>query len=497
MKLIELLKKANITESIENCANIEVNISGICYDTRNIRQGELFVAIRGYQTDGHKYIEQAVENGAVFIICEEAPGISVPHVVVKDSRKALATISAVWFGHPAKKLKILGVTGTNGKTSVTNLVKHIIEHCSDSKVGLIGTNGNFIGDRELPSEHTTPESYEMQKLLDKMVVEGCKYVVMEVSSHALQLSRVFGIKYDVGVFTNLTPDHLDFHGTMENYAKAKALLFENCDVSVINTDDQYSPIMKEHAVGRVMTYAVNDVTADLVGKDVKLQADKVDFCAVAVGSIDRVELPIPGLFSVYNALAAIAATVLLGFDIESIAPTLKLYSGVKGRAEVIPTGNDYTVLIDYAHTPDALENIITTVRGFAEGRVVTIFGCGGDRDKKKRPLMGDIATKLSDFVIITTDNPRSEKPGEIIDEIVSGINEPKSKYKVIESREEAICRALDELRTKDVLIIAGKGHETYQVIGNEKIHFDDREIVAEHLRKNRVNMRKQPVEDLD
>ena len=494
MKLKKLLEKVDI---IENQSDIEMNVSGICYDTRAMRRGELFVAIRGFETDGHKYIEAAVESGAICVICEETPKVSIPYIIVPDSRKALALISSVWFEYPANKMKIVGVTGTNGKTSVTNLIKHIIEKCSTSKVGLIGTNGNFIGNRELATEHTTPESYEMQKLLDKMVVEGCEYVVMEVSSHALQLSRVYGIEYDVGIFTNLTPDHLDFHGTMEKYALAKALLFENCKISVINMDDEYAPIMAEHAAGAVMTYSLNDVTVDLVGKDVKLQSDKVDFCIVAVGSINRVELPIPGLFSVYNALASIAATVLLGFDVNDIAPSLKSYVGVKGRAEVIPTGRDYTVLVDYAHTPDALENIINTVRGFATGKVVTVFGCGGDRDKKKRPLMGKIATELSDLVIITTDNPRTEEPKMIIDEIVSGITESKTKYEIIENRTNAICKALDKLHSGDVLIIAGKGHETYQIIGNEKVHFDDREVVSEHLRKLRIDMRKEPVEDLD
>jgi len=494
MKLKKLLEKVDV---IENHSDIEMSISGICYDTRAIRNGELFVAIRGFETDGHKYIANAVQNGASCIICEEAPDVSTPYIIVEDSRKALAAISAVWFDYPATKMKLVGVTGTNGKTSVTNLIKHIIEECSASKVGLIGTNGNFIGDRELATEHTTPESYEMQKLLDKMVVEGCEYVVMEVSSHALQLSRVYGIEYDVGIFTNLTPDHLDFHGTMEKYALAKALLFENCKISVINMDDEYAPIMTGHAAGAVMTYSINDVTVDLVGKDVKLQVDKVDFCVVAVGSINRVELPIPGLFSVYNALASIAATVLLGFDIDNIAPALKSYLGVKGRAEVVPTGHDYTILVDYAHTPDALENIIKTVRGFAVGRVITVFGCGGDRDKQKRPLMGKIATELSDLTIITTDNPRTEDPSEIISEIVSGVNDLKSIYKVIECREKAICSALDELKSGDVLIIAGKGHETYQIVGNEKHHFDDREVVTEHLRKLRVDMRKESVEDLD
>ena len=494
MILKNLLEKVDI---IENSSDLEMSVVGICYDSRHIRNGELFVAIRGFKTNGHEYIADVVQKGASCIICEEIPNVSTPYILVKDSRKALAAISAVWFGYPARKMKIVGVTGTNGKTSVTNLVKHIIENCSASKVGLIGTNGNFIGDRELSTEHTTPESYEMQKLLDKMVFEGCEYVIMEVSSHALQLSRVYGIEYDVGVFTNLTPDHLDFHGTMENYALAKAILFENCRVSVINTDDQYAVIMAEHVAGATMTYAIDDVDADLVGKDVKLQADKVDFCAVAVGSINRVELPIPGLFSVYNALASIAVAILLGFNIDNIALSLKSYVGVKGRAEVIPTGHEYTVLVDYAHTPDALENIITTVQGFVNGKIVTVFGCGGDRDKTKRPQMGKIATELSDVTVITTDNPRTEDPSKIIEEIVAGIESKSATYEVIENRKTAICHALDKLETGDVMIIAGKGHETYQIFGNEKIHFDDREVVTEHLKQLRVDMRKKPVEDLD
>ena len=494
MKFGKLLENVEVLE-IE--ADLNADITGFCYDTRVMRDGELFIAIRGYETDGHKYIKEAVDKGAVCIICEEAPPVPVQYVIVKDSRKALAAMSAVWFRFPAEKLKLIGVTGTNGKTSVTNLIKHIIEKCSSSKVGLIGTNGNFIGDRELQTDFTTPESYEMQKLLDKMVLEGCEYVVMEVSSHALYLSRVFGIEYDIGVFTNLSPDHLDFHGTMEEYARVKSLLFPNCKRSVINIDDEYAPLMIEKSAGAIMTYAINNSSADLVGKDVKLQAEKIDFCAVAVGSINRVELSIPGIFSVYNSLASIAVSVLLGFDIDSITPTLQSYEGVKGRAEVIPTGHDFTVLIDFAHTPDALRNIITAVRGYTKGRVITVFGCGGDRDKAKRPLMGQIATELSDYSIITSDNPRTEDPRVIISEIVTGIIDKDAAYMIIENRRDAICTALESLETGDVLLIAGKGHETYQILGKEKIHFDDREVVADHIKQIRVESRKQTVEELD
>ncbi|MCL2820073.1 MAG: UDP-N-acetylmuramoyl-L-alanyl-D-glutamate--2,6-diaminopimelate ligase [Oscillospiraceae bacterium] len=489
-KLIENIEKISIH------ADVDKDITGICYDTRTIRSGELFVAIKGYQTDGHEYINDAVSKGAVCIVCEEVPEISVEYILVKDSRKALALISAEWFGHPAKALSIIGVTGTNGKTSVTNLIKHIIESLSETKVGLIGTNGNFIGDRELPASHTTPESYEIQKLLEKMTLEGCKYVVMEVSSHALYLSRVYGIEFTVGVFTNLTPDHLDFHGTMDEYASAKSMLFPSCNKSVINIDDDYADQMAGKSKGPVITYAVNKSSADIVGKDIKLQADKIEFCILATGSITRAELPIPGMFSVYNTLAAIGATVLLGFDIEDIAPSINSFHGVKGRAEVVPTGYEFTVLIDFAHTPDALRNIISSVRNFAKGRVLTVFGCGGDRDKTKRPLMGLIVTELSDYTIVTSDNPRNENPGSIIDDIIRGLPDTK-QFTAIENRRDAICTAIDMLKPDDVLIIAGKGHETYQIHGSEKIHFDDREVVLEHIKQLRIETRKKIVEDLD
>jgi UDP-N-acetylmuramoyl-L-alanyl-D-glutamate--2,6-diaminopimelate ligase len=494
MLLREIINKTSVKDVV---ADPDIDIRGVSHDTRVLRAGELFVAIKGYESDGHHYIAEAVEKGAVCIVCEKAPELSTPYILVDDSRKALATVSAAWFGYPASKLKLIGVTGTNGKTSVTNLIKRIIEKCSDAKVGLIGTNGNLIGDRELHTEHTTPESYDMQKLLDKMSLEGCEYVVMEVSSHALYLSRVHGIEYDVGVFTNLSPEHLDFHKTMEAYADAKSLLFMSCRESVINIDDAYAPLMIERAAGNVMTYAVNDMSADLVGKDIKLEADKVEFCSLAIGSLDRVEMPIPGLFSVYNALAAIAAAKLLGFGTADIVSSLRLCEGVKGRAEIVPTGRAYTVLIDYAHTPDALGNIITAVRGFARGKVITLFGCGGDRDKAKRPLMGRLATELSDFVIVTSDNPRTEVPGKIIDDILSGMEDTSTPFRVIENRREAICRALDDLQTGDVLILAGKGHETYQILGKDKIHFDEREVVADYLKQQRAEERKQVVEGLD
>ena len=479
MKLKKLLTNVNIAKA---AADLDIEVHGVSFDTRSLRAGELFVAIRGHETDGHEYIASAVNSGAVCVICEKAPAAAIPYILVEDARKALALVSANWFGEPAKKLKIIGVTGTNGKTTVTNLIKRVIEDCAGVKAGLIGTNAVMIGDEEIPAAHTTPESYTVHELMAKMVKDGCKYVVMEVSSHALYFDRVYGIEFDVGVYTNLSPDHLDLHGTMENYAQTKAKLFSISRQSAINIDDEYAPVMLESASGSVLTYAVKDNTAELMAKSVKLHAGKVDFCALTIGNLHRVELNIPGMFMVYNALAAIAAAALLGFDIESVAAVLQTCRGVKGRAEIVPTDRDFTVLIDYAHTPDALENIIATVREFTQGRVITLFGCGGDRDNAKRPLMGEIAAKLSDFIVVTSDNPRTEEPGAIIEEIMVGVNNVKNaRKKVIENRRDAIHWALQNAQPKDVLILAGKGHETYQQIGKEKIHFDEREVVAEFL----------------
>ncbi|MCL2125289.1 MAG: UDP-N-acetylmuramoyl-L-alanyl-D-glutamate--2,6-diaminopimelate ligase [Oscillospiraceae bacterium] len=489
MKLGELLKKVDIVEA---GAFMDNEICGVCFDSRKLLPGELFVAIRGYESDGHAFINDAMRKGAACIVCEEKPEaaggtcIAVPYVIVNDSRVALALVSAAWFGMPADKLKIIGVTGTNGKTTVTTLIKQVLERCSGSKVGLIGTNGVLIGSRELPAERTTPESFEIHRLLAEMLRDGCEYVVMEVSSHALYLKRVFGIEFEVGVFTNLSQDHQDFHDSMEEYALVKSKLFSACRSAAINIDDEHAPVMMEHALCKRLTYAIKDDAADLVAKNVKLHSDSVDFSALSIGSLNRVVLGIPGMFSIYNALAVIAAAMLLGFDAELSASALRTCCGVKGRAEVVPTGGDYSVLIDYAHTPDALENIITAARGFSNGRVVTLFGCGGDRDKLKRPVMGRIAAEFSDFVIVTSDNPRTEEPSAIINEILAGMDGTATPYIVIENRREAIYWALDNAQPDDVLILAGKGHEAYQIFGKEKRHFDEREVVAEHLGGSRL-----------
>ena len=480
MKLKELLIDI---ETLGIFADLDAELSDISYDSRKVKKGGAFVAVKGFESDGHKYIGQAVKAGAELVICEQEPDIKVPYVLVENSRLALALMSKNFFGNPAGEMKLIGLTGTNGKTTSTMLIKHMLEECTGEKTALIGTNQNMIGEKVLETERTTPESYELQKLLRQMADESCKFVVMEVSSHSLALDRVAGLHFEAAVFTNLTQDHLDFHGTMEEYAGAKALLLERCEKAAINIDDEWGGYMCERAKCPVLTYSEEKLEADLIAKDIRLSPWDVKFLALAGGSLERVTLDIPGRFSVYNAMSVISAGLLLEIPLPEICASLKTAKGVKGRVELVPTPEDFTILIDYAHTPDALENVIKSMKEVSEGRVVALFGCGGDRDKSKRHLMGDIAVSEADCAIITSDNPRTEDPRAIIEDILSGVKGPKSRYKVIPDRAEAIAYAIDSHQTGDIIILAGKGHETYQIIGKEKYHMDEREIVAEHLAK--------------
>lgn len=473
MKLKELLKDVEIKKTYNE---EDVEVTGVCYNSQKSEKGYVFVAIKGYATDGHKYVKSACEMGAAAVIAQEyTEGISVPQIIVEDSRIAEAQVSANFFGNPSKKFKLIGITGTNGKTTCTYLIKHILE-AHGAKVGLIGTNQNMIGNKVLETGRTTPDSFELQKLFFQMAHEKMEYVVMEVSSHALALNRVFGCGFAVGAFTNLTQDHLDFHGTMENYAAAKAKLFEISDAAVINIDDEYGAEMAR-GCGAKYTYGIDSGCA-LRAENVNLHESGVDF---TVGGTEF-SLGIPGRFSVYNALCAIGVAEALGIDRELAAKALADASGVKGRAEVVKTGTDYTVMIDYAHTPDGIENILKTVRGFAKGRVVILFGCGGDRDNTKRPIMGRMAGELADYCIVTSDNPRTEEPGKIIDMIIPGVEETGTPYTVIENRRDAIEYALKNAKKDDVIVLAGKGHETYQILHDGKIHFDEREIIHEILK---------------
>ena len=465
--------------------NTDIGISGICYDSRKVKPGDVFVCIVGFETDGHKYIGAALEKGAGVIVVQngaEIPAISEEITVVytDDTRSALASLGAAFYGHPERDLKIIGVTGTNGKTTVTTLIKSVLEF-EGKTVGLIGTNKNMIGARELQAERTTPESLELFELFAEMRDEGVEYVVMEVSSHSLELSRVHGITFSVGAFTNLTQDHLDFHKTMENYFLAKQKLFSVSEAGVVNIDDKAGKRILEAASCPVKSIAI-DAQADFSASNIRISARGVVFELTYEKKKYTVRLGIPGKFSVYNALVALATLVGAGINVERAIEGLTFAQGVMGRCETVYTGTDYSVIIDYAHTPDGLENIISTVKEFAEGRVVTLFGCGGDRDKTKRPQMGEIAARLSDFVIVTSDNPRTEVPGSIIEDIMVGVLKAPCEYVVIENRREAIGYALKNAKPGDCVILAGKGHETYQIIGKEKLHFDEREVVKEALK---------------
>lgn len=478
MNLSELLKSINPTE-VTGSDGME--ISGIAFNSAEVKPGNLFVCISGFKTDGHKYAPDAVKRGAAAVVAErKLEGIGVTCVTVKNSRIALAKLSAEFYGHPYRKFNLIGITGTNGKTTTTYLVKSILES-QGQKVGLIGTNQNLIGGEVIPSKHTTPDSLELMQLFKKMSDAEAESVVMEVSSHSLALDRVTACKFDVAEFTNITQDHLDFHETMEKYLEAKGILFTLAEKGAVNADDSSADYLKAHAAcSELITYGI-DSDCDLKAENVDLNAGGVNFDVLYKGEKARAELAIPGRFSVYNALAAIACCLLSGFNLNDIIAGLKTAKGVKGRVEIVPTNTDYTVIIDYAHTPDGLYNVINTIRGFAEGRIITLFGCGGDRDRAKRPKMGKIAAELSDFCVVTSDNPRTEKPGDIIKDILEGMPKDKSEYVVIENRFEAIEYALDHAKKNDIILLAGKGHETYQVLSSGKIDFDEREIVTKLL----------------
>ena len=480
MKLRDILRGLDVREC---AAPAELEIEDIAYDSRAVRPGSAFVAIRGFESDGHRYIPQAVANGAACVICEEKPSVGTPYVLTGDSRLALALASRNLFADPGAEMSLIGVTGTNGKTTTTYLVKHLLEQKLGAKVGLIGTNGNMIGSEFLHTERTTPESYELQKLLREMADKGCTHVVMEVSSHSLVLHRVASLRFAVGVFTNLTQDHLDFHKTMESYAEAKALMFPMCERAVINRDDEWSDFMLGRCPCPAITFSERE--GDLTASGIELSSSGVEFDAEYAGERAHVRLGIPGLFSVYNALDVIGTGLSLGLGLADCADSLASGRGVKGRVEVVPTDGDYTILIDYAHTPDALENVLKSMRAVTRGRLVALFGCGGDRDRTKRPIMGRIAAENADLVIVTSDNPRTERPEAIIGDILAGMEGSDTPREVIAGRPEAIEWAIEHHEPGDVIVLAGKGHEDYQIVGHEKRHMDEREIVADILGKRK------------
>ena len=468
---------------LENLTNVEISgdtnkeINKIEYDSKKIEKDDIFVAINGYKDNGIEYIDEAIEKGACAIVYQDEieKRENITYIKVEDSRIALAIMSATYYGNPARKLKIIGVTGTKGKTTTTYMIRDIML-ASGKKIGMIGTICNTYGSVKEESIRTSPESLDLQALLARMVEAGMEYVVMEVSSHALALNRVYGIRFIVGVFTNLSEDHLDFHGTMDNYLKAKAKLFEMSDFAIINGDDIYAPRLLKMINIKKATYGL-DNAVDLTATDIRVNPSYVEFKMYVNKMLETIRINIPGRFTVYNALAAIGVCSLFGAQMDAICGALGALR-VPGRNEVIDLNKTFTVIVDYAHTPSSLEAILSSAKKYTKGRIICVFGCGGNRDKEKRAMMGEIAGRLADFTVITTDNPRDENPGKIIADIESGIKQTRGLYKCIENRRQAIKFAMRIAWKSDVVIIAGKGHETYQEVENgKKLYFDDREIV--------------------
>ena len=477
MKLSLIARELGIAFSEE-----DAEISSITYDSRKVESGSLFCCLVGLVSDGHTFAGQAVDKGAAALIVEHRLPYNIPQLVVEDSRKAMALAAACFYGHPEKEMLMLGVTGTNGKTSTTYMVKSIAEQAG-KKVGLIGTIQNMIGDEVIETGRTTPESADLFALLRQMADEKVDLVIMEVSSHALVQDRVYGIQYQVALFTNLTQDHLDYHKTFDNYLSAKKLLFSQCDIAVINHDDPHAEKIMEGLECPIYTTGIH-TPASYNASEIDIQTSGVRFLLPTPKGESLIRLHISGLFAIYNAMGAAAMMQQAGFSLEQIVSGLEALKGVAGRLQAVNTnGKPFSVYVDYAHTPDALENVLTTVRAFAKARVLSLFGCGGDRDRAKRPLMGEIGGRHSDYVIITSDNPRSEEPESIVKAIEEGVKKSGAPYTVIVNRREAIAYALSILEENDILVIAGKGHENYQEINGVKHHFDDKEIVEELLRQ--------------
>lgn len=467
--------------------DLKTNVKEIRYDNRKVTSGDLFVCIKGFKVDGHEFAKSAIDNGAKVIITEKKIEVNhgITEVLVEDSRKALAVISSNYYDNPSSKMKIIGVTGTNGKTTTAFMLKSILDKAGH-KTGLVGTIANYIGNKVIKTERTTPESFELQKLFKEMVDEEVEYCIMEVSSHSLELNRVYGVEFYIGIFTNLTRDHLDFHLTFENYYKAKYKLFQNSKLKIVNMDDEYGQRVKrdlisETSEGNIITYSINN-SGDFNARNISVNGILSNFNVRYKEDSKDMVLQIPGDYNIYNALGAIASARILDITWENIIDALK-ETVVAGRCERVvgEYPNDYEIIIDYAHTPDGLENILKTARKFTKNKLICIFGCGGDRDKQKRGEMGQIALELADYSIITSDNPRTEEPLLIINDIVKELK--KNNYEVEENRYTAIEKGMKMAKDGDVLILAGKGHETYQVLKDKTIDFDERKIIKEILAK--------------
>lgn len=473
MRLNELFSE------IKNTGIEDREVSLITDNSSKIQKDCVFVCVKGASFDGHTKAAEAIENGAAAVVTERDLGLD-RQIIVENSRKCYGELCAAWFGHPERKLRVIGVTGTNGKTTMTNVIKKILTE-NGHKVGLIGTIQNEIGDEVIHTENTTPMAYDYMSLLSRMADEKCDTVVMEVSSFGLVQHRIGPTHFDVSVFTNLTQDHLDYHGSMEEYYRAKKMLFDISDISVCNTDDEYGRRLFGEITSEKYSFSRKQ-EADFRAENISLSADGTEFILSYEGKKTSVKMKMTGTFNVENITAAFAACVKFGIPAEKIFPVISSYPGVKGRCEIIPTGRDFTVICDYAHTPDAVENILSSVKEYCRGRLICLFGCGGNRDSKKRPLMAKAAASYADLLMVTSDNPRNEEPEAIIADILEGLKGSDTQYVVVTDRREAIYEVLRLAQKDDIIVLAGKGHEDYQIFkNNEHTHFDEREVVAEGL----------------
>lgn len=486
--MVDIKKLLEEISYIKYVGEKDISISDITYDSRKVTDNSIFVAIKGFKMDGHKFIKKAIDNGAVAIICEYIPDDIIKKsnfIVVESSKDAMAKSSNIIYDNPSNKINIIGITGTNGKTSISYLLKSIFEY-NKLQSGIIGTMGAVLQDKKIKLNNTTPESSDIQEILFEMNKEKTKYCFIEVSSHALELNRIDNVSIDVGVFTNLTRDHLNFHGCMENYYKAKKKLFiKTKNNNVINIDDEFgdrlfNELRKDNI--KANSYSI-DKEADYMATNLNIREDGTSFDLVFDGIKRKVKVKTPGRFSVHNSLAAIAAAHSLGLNIDTILKGIETNNGVTGRFEILKTKLNCTIILDFAHTPDGLEKVIEAIDGFAKGRKIVMFGAGGERDRSRRYLMGEVAGKYCDLCLLTSDNPRFEDPYKICEEISTGVKKYHDNYKIIIEREEAIKFAIDNFKDNDIILLAGKANEPYQVIGSEKVPYDEKTLAKRAVKE--------------
>lgn len=489
MKLRDVIKNCFVLNELSSYNILQKNISTIVQDTRKVEKDCLFICIQGETFDGHDFVREVVEAGALAVVVEKIPeNKNIPYILVKDTRKAMAQIASTFYGHPSQKMNIIGVTGTNGKTTITHLIDQIVEYCGE-KSGIIGTMYNKVGKDIFPTVNTTPDSMTLQKLFHDMKNQEVAVCSVEVSSHSLYLGRVWGTDFDIAVFTNLTQDHLDFHGTMENYFFAKSLLFSQLGntygendkkTAVINIDDEYGVKLIPVTAANVLTYGCKG-QGEIQAKDVSVSSAGTTFTLKVLEEEFLIQTTLIGDFNVYNLLAAISASYVAGYPLEKIIEAVALLKGVKGRFELVPSKKGVTAIVDYAHTPDGLKNVLETIHKFSTNKIYCVVGCGGDRDKTKRPIMADMAMKYADVSMFTSDNPRTEDPEAILQDMTGHLE--KGSYYLESDRRAAIERVTNLAEPGDIILVAGKGHEDYQIIGKEKHHFDDAEVLAESAMK--------------